>query len=78
MRLRWRPEPVTLPPIIVYGPEVRDAQREEDAQLAEAACDWKAGMYAGGASHDQFHFGYRCPYEVVAALLRGEPDPRRP
>jgi hypothetical protein len=27
-------------------------------------------------SHDDFHFGYTCPYAVVAAVLAGKPDPR--
>lgn len=50
--------------------------------LAEAItgmCDWVANDYGARSQqplHEEFHFGFHCPYEAVAAILRGEPDPR--
>lgn len=41
-------------------------------------CDWSNPDIDTPGSHEQWHFGFPCPYEtVVPALLRGEPDPRR-
>lgn len=45
------------------------------AAMIERACDWK--NFPQNVDHRSFHFGHLCPYEVCAALLRGEPDPRR-
>lgn len=43
-----------------------------------ALCHWQQsrGGVADRESHAAFHYDSPCPYEVVAALLRGEPDPR--
>lgn len=49
------------------------------ASVVESLCDWTADMYGArddGLSHDQYHYGHYCPYEAMAAVLRGKPDPR--
>lgn len=43
------------------------------APLVEKLCHWTPGS---SETHEEFHFGNPCPYAVVAAVLRGEPDPR--
>lgn len=48
------------------------------AQTARNLCHWVQG--AGNAresTHEDFHgWGNPCPFEVVAAVLTGQPDPR--
>jgi hypothetical protein len=56
------------------------------AARVEEMCDWVqgfAGARAAHPTHSGFHFGYVpgqsgvCPYYAIAAVLRGQPDPRR-
>jgi hypothetical protein len=53
--------------------------RAEASGTVAAMCHWvqDVGGVRARESHEAFHFGYSCPYEAVAAVLRGEPDPRR-
>lgn len=47
------------------------------AGLVEGMCDWKNPRFAPPTeSHEDFHFGYICPFDAMAAVLRGEQDPR--
>lgn len=39
-------------------------------------CHWTQNRDDNPESHEDFHYGNPCPYAVVAAILRGEPDPR--
>lgn len=39
------------------------------AEAVEGTCDWRRGMTEGD-THSTFHFGYPCPYERCAALIR--------
>lgn len=54
--------------------------REKCADEVEAMCHWKWLEHQTGVEdlrgHRTFHFGYTCPYEAAAAVLRGQPDPR--
>jgi len=46
------------------------------AELDVAAlCHWRRGL-ANDLSHVAFHFGSVCPYDAVAEVLAGRPDPR--
>jgi hypothetical protein len=38
-------------------------------------CHWRQGL-ANDVTHHAFHFGSVCPYDAVAAILAGRPDPR--
>lgn len=38
-------------------------------------CHWRRGL-ANDVSHVAFHFGGVCPYDAVAEVLAGRPDPR--
>jgi crossover junction endodeoxyribonuclease RusA len=38
-------------------------------------CHWRQGLVSD-VTHQAFHFGALCPYDVVAAVLAGQPDPR--
>jgi hypothetical protein len=53
---------------------------EQCAETVEAMCHWRQLQTPLGpelvAGHRAFHFGYTCPYEAMAAVLRGLPDPR--
>jgi hypothetical protein len=53
---------------------------EQCADEVEAMCHWKRAEQHSGKrtpeAHRAFHFGYTCPYEAMAAVLRGQPDPR--
>lgn len=43
----------------------------------ETMCHWVRGVGAArDESHFAFHYGSVCPYSAVAAVLRGDPDPR--
>lgn len=53
--------------------------REQCADEVEAMCHWKQleSLHPGQViGHRAFHFGSTCPYEAMAAVLRGQPDPR--
>lgn len=40
-------------------------------------CHWRRALGdARDVSHHAFHFGSVCPYDAVAAILAGQPDPR--
>jgi hypothetical protein len=57
----------------------RRAIREEAAAEVEVMCHWKQldALHPGKmTAHPAFHFGFTCPYEAMAAVLRGQPDPR--
>lgn len=43
------------------------------ASAVEALCHWTPDSTE---THEDFHYGNPCPYAVVAAVLRGEADPR--
>lgn len=54
-----------------------------NADTARAMCHWVQGRgNARADTHEAFHFGDQpgqsgvCPYEAVAAVLTGQPDPR--
>lgn len=49
----------------------------DPADAAEKLCHWVQN-YRGAQeeTHWAFHFDNPCPYAVVAAVLRGQPDPR--
>jgi hypothetical protein len=38
-------------------------------------CHWRRGL-ATEQTHTAYHYGSCCPYDVVAAILAGAPDPR--
>jgi hypothetical protein len=38
-------------------------------------CHWRRGLVPD-VSHRAFHYGALCPYDVVDAVLAGQPDPR--
>jgi hypothetical protein len=57
----------------IYMPGLLD-RATKAAETVERMCQWKRGDQA--ASHKAFHFGNVCPYDAMAAVLRGEPDPR--
>lgn len=48
------------------------------ASTVEEMCHWRQNIkdVQLNQSHDDFHFGYPCPYESMAAVLRGQKDPR--
>lgn len=52
---------------------------DEAAAKVAGMCHWVQNVngIASMESHTEFHFGFTCPYEAMAAVLRGEPDPRR-
>lgn len=57
----------------------RQAIRDEAAAEVKAMCHWKQldALHPGKVTgHRAFHFGFTCPYEAMAAVLRGQPDPR--
>jgi len=67
--------------IFRVGPHKRTDQYaraalEAAATLVEGMCHWKQGRHWPGEDHWQFHYSNPCPYEAMAAVLRGEPDPR--
>lgn len=45
----------------------------EVAPAIASLCHWTPDS---AETHEEFHFGNLCPYAVVAAVLRGEADPR--
>lgn len=57
----------------------RAAIEVQAAAVVESMCHWAQGCGdARSESHERFHYGSPCPYEAMAAVLRGEPDPREP
>lgn len=48
------------------------------AAAVSSLCHWtlNRGNVQLRETHQQFHYGSPCPYEAMAAVLRGEPDPR--
>lgn len=49
----------------------------QPAEAVERMCHWKQGLGdARQQDHAAFHFGFTYPYDAMAAVLRGQPDPR--
>lgn len=49
----------------------------QNAATVAGMCHWVQGVGdARAETHREFHFGFTCPYEAAAAVLRGQPDPR--
>jgi hypothetical protein len=46
----------------------------------EMLCHWHCGERQPDPpkrqSHREYHFGFECPYHVIAEIMRGNPDPR--
>ena len=54
-----------------------DDEAEQAATTVEAMCHWKQDeTVRQRVTHETFHFGNVCPYDAMAAVLRGQPDPR--
>ena len=57
------------------------AADDRAAATVEALCDWTADFKGTRTvidpDHEHWHLGYPCPYDAMAAVLRGHPDPRR-
>lgn len=53
-------------------------KRESAAEMVEGMCHWvqNRDMVQHRQMHVEFHLTDYCPYAAMAAVLRGEPDPR--
>ncbi len=61
----------------VENDRLREQWYAEAAVLVEHLCHWVQDRgNARTETHEQFHFLNPCPYAAMAAVLRGEPDPR--
>lgn len=56
---------------------IAGAVTERNAATVEELCHWVQRIgNARAETHREFHFGFTCPYEASATVLRGQPDPR--